>query len=111
MAGPVIVIVFCLTVGPWVLDAAKGDWHPARATYFDAPEYWKENFKAGSFGDLYGNSCQYQNRKEGVVQSNADFPLPFDAVGAVTDLMDAHIGKTILHLQIPQQFITGDMYG
>lgn len=93
MLGCIIILAWTLILGPQLSSAAKGDWLPARATYFDAPDYWKENFRPGVFGDLYGNSCQYQNRKEGVAQSNADFPLQFDAVGAVTNLMETHIGK------------------
>lgn len=74
-------------------DAAKGDWHPGRATYFDAPQYWKDSFQPGKFGDLYGNSCQYLDRRQGVTPSNADFPLPMDGVGAITDVMPYHTGE------------------
>lgn len=86
----VLALLLCGLVSVW---AAKGVWHPARATYFDSPQYWKDSFEPGKFGDLYGNSCQYLNRKEGVKPSNDGFPLPFDGVGAVTDAMAAHVGK------------------
>lgn len=73
--------------------AARGDWHPGRATYFDAPQYWKDAFQPGKFGDLYGSACQYVDRREGVTPTNADVPLPLDGVGAVTSVMSYNTGE------------------
>lgn len=88
------------------VDAAKGDWHPGRATYFDAPQYWKDSFQPGKFGDLYGNSCQYVDRIQGVTPSNAEFPLPIDGVGAVTDVMPYNTGlsatENLTHSDTPR---------
>ena len=61
-----------------------GDWLFGRATYFDAPEYWKRTFAPHVFGDLHGNGCGFVNKHEGV-ESNADFPFPLDAVAAAAD--------------------------
>lgn len=73
-------------------DSAAGDWIQGRATYFDAPPYWKESFPPGKFGDLWGGSCSYVNRRAGVQPTNADLPFPLDAVGAVTDVMRDYTG-------------------
>lgn len=80
------------------LGAVRGvadGWTLGRATYFDAPDYWKNEFPPGKFGDLFGNTCGYRNRREGIPLSNEDFTLPFEAVGAITDVMPGHVGRYI----------------
>jgi len=65
-----------------------GDWLLGRATYFDAPDSWKETFAPHLFGDLYGNGCGFLNKspeRRNVNKNNDDFPFPLDAVAAVTD--------------------------
>lgn len=61
-----------------------GDWLLGRATYFDAPETWKQTFNPHKFGDLYGNGCGYIDKSPGI-ESNQNFPYAFDAVAAVAD--------------------------
>jgi len=75
-------------VASWMtgVDAAytKGEWMKGRATYFDAPDAWKQKFSQQIFGDLYGNACGYVNKGAGR-ESNANFPFLANAVAAVAD--------------------------
>lgn len=84
LLGLLWVVVLC----GWVAEG----WLQGRATYFDAPDYWKAEFPPGKFGDLFGNTCGYRNRRNEVPLSNEDFPFPFDGVGAITDVMPGHVG-------------------
>lgn len=67
-------------------------WKQGRATYFDAPDYWKAEFEVGQFGDLHGNSCGYVDRRDGVEPSNEHLPFPIDGVAAITDVMEHYTG-------------------
>lgn len=83
-------LLACLLVGARVTQPvsayAKGEWLQGRATYFDAPQEWKQKFSQQIFGDLYGNACGYVNKGAGY-ESNANFPFLAnrDQVAAVAD--------------------------
>lgn len=71
---------------------SPGEWKVARGSFFDAPQYWKEWYPPGQFGDLFINSCGYTDHEEGVRASNDMFSFPTDAVGSLADVLPDYVG-------------------
>lgn len=93
-----LVAVLCLVWAAGceeVVGEGGVPWKEGRATYFDAPDYWKAEFQVGQFGDLHGNSCGYVNRQHGVEPSIDHLPFPIDGVTAVSDSMEYYKGTVL----------------